>query len=192
MYGSTVLRDAKETWRSRRTQGGGCLHEFASHAIDLVNFFVGMPEAVSGSVLQSVCSSQVDDAVFSTFHYKSGAVGTLAVNWSDESCRKPVNRVEFFGTKGKLIADKHCCKMFLREPAPASGFSPGWNIRHITDLARPVRFYLRGNEFTNQLDYFVESIRRQRQENVCSFAEGWKTDVLIERIAADSQARTKV
>jgi predicted dehydrogenase len=187
MYGSTVLRDAKETWRTTKAQGGGCLREFASHAIDLMNYFVGMPDTVSGSVLQSVCSSEVEDAVYSTFHYRSGAVGTLAVNWSDESCRKPVNRVEFFGTKGKILADKHCCKVFLREVSAGSGFSRGWNVRYITDVAKPVRFYLRGNEFTRQLDYFIESMRIQRQDNVCSFERAWQTDLLIERIINDSQ-----
>ena len=32
------------TWRSSRQEGGGCLHDYASHVIDLMNFIVGPPE----------------------------------------------------------------------------------------------------------------------------------------------------
>ena len=36
MYGATVLKDSKGSWRGRSKSGGGCMYEFASHAIDIV------------------------------------------------------------------------------------------------------------------------------------------------------------
>ena len=44
MYGATVLKEAKGTWRSKRNTGGGCMNEFASHCIDLVAYLIGVAE----------------------------------------------------------------------------------------------------------------------------------------------------
>ncbi len=187
MYGATILKDAKNNWRGKKSAGGGCLYEFASHCIDLVLYFFGKPVQVKGSVLQSIYSSQVEDLVFSTFIYENGFSGTVMSNWSDESYRKPTNIFTIFGTKGKIIADKHAYKIYLREDIPNDyGFHQGWNTRHITDFAKPVRFYVRGNEFTRQLDYFVECVENGRQNNICNFYDGFVTDTVIEEISKDA------
>ena len=187
MYGATILRDAKSNWRGKKSSGGGCLYEFASHCIDLVLYFFGKPAQVKGSVLQSIYSSQVEDLVFSTFIYENGFSGTVMSNWSDESYRKPTNIFTIFGTKGKIIADKHAYKIYLKENSPNDyGFHQGWNTRYITDFAKPVRFYVRGNEFTRQLDYFVECVQNRQQANVCSFYDAYITDIVIEEIRRDA------
>ena len=96
----------------------------------------------------------------SNFIYKNGITGTIMVNWSDETYRKPTNIVKVFGTEGKIIADKHMYKLFLKKDRDELGFNKGWNTRYITDFAKSVRVYVRGNEFTRQLDYFVECIEK--------------------------------
>ena len=53
-YGPVVLRPKGTTWRSQKSEGGGCLFDYSCHAIDLLNYLVGRPIAVSGSVLNSV------------------------------------------------------------------------------------------------------------------------------------------
>jgi predicted dehydrogenase len=186
MYGATVLKGANATWRSKRNSGGGCMYEFASHCLDLVVFLLGAPERVAGSVLKSIYSSNVEDMVTSTLVYNNGLSGTVTVNWSDEAYRKPANIISFFGTKGKIIADKHAYKIYLREGQPLNGFHDGWNTRYITDFAKSVRLYVRGNEFTSQLDYFVDAILNNRTDNLASFAEGHRTDVLMDRIMEDA------
>lgn len=187
MFGCTVIRDNAGGWRSKKKMGGGCMYEFASHCIDIAVYFFGMPARVGGSVLQSIYSSQVEDLVSSNFMYDSGMSGSILVNWSDESYRKPTNIVKIFGTQGRMIADKHAYKVYLKQAAPEFGLEAGWNTRYITELAQGARFYVRGNEFTRQLDYFVESIEKQGRENVCSFAEALKTDILMEGIFRDAQ-----
>jgi predicted dehydrogenase len=186
MYGATVLKGANATWRSKRTSGGGCMYEFASHCLDLVVYLLGAPDRVAGSVLKSVYSSNVEDMVTSTVVYDNGLSGTVTVNWSDESYRKPANIISFFGTKGKIIADKHAYKIYLRQGQPQNGFHDGWNTRYITDFAKSVRVYVRGNEFTSQLDYFVDAILNNQTDNLASFAEGHKTDVLMDQIIEDA------
>lgn len=186
MYGATVLKGSNATWRSRRKSGGGCMYEFASHCLDLVVYLLGQPDRVAGSVSKSIYSSNVEDMVTSTLIYDSGLSGTVTVNWSDESFRKPANIVSFFGTRGKIIADKHAYKIFLKEDPPQNGFHEGWNTRYITDFARSVRVYVRGNEFTRQLDYFVDAILERQVDNLAGFSEGHETDVLMEKITIDA------
>lgn len=186
MYGPTVLKDSKGNWRGKQKMGGGCMYEFASHCIDLVVYLMGQPEKIAGSIMQSIYSSGVDDLVISNFIYNNGCSGTIMVNWSDETYRKPTNILNVFGTKGKIIADKHMYKIYLKEPNTEYGFHEGWNTRYITDFAKSVRFYVRGNEFTSQLDYFIDCIKENRFDNISSFDEAHKTDVIMDNIRQDA------
>jgi predicted dehydrogenase len=186
MYGATVLKDSKGTWRSKRNTGGGCMNEFASHCIDLVTYLIGIPDRISGSILQQIYSTQVEDLVCATFSYNRGFSGTIMVNWSDESVRRPTNIVTIWGTLGKIIADKHAYKIFLRSDNPHKGFRKGWNTRYITEFSDSVRFYVRGNEFTRQLDYFIGCIEKRSKVNLSSFSEAFKTDMIMQEIIADA------
>ncbi len=186
MYGATVLKDAKSGWRGTTKMGGGCMYEFACHAIDLVVYLVGVPDRIVGSVMQSIFSSGVEDLVTSTFIYDSGCSGTIASNWSDETYRKPANIFTIIGTKGKIVADKHEYKIYLKQADSTNDFHKGWNTRYITEFAKPVRFYVRGNEFTTQLDNVIDCVKNNRLENVCDFSEALKTDRIIERIRRDA------
>ena len=190
MYGATVLHDTSGNWRGQKKAGGGCMYEFASHNIDLVNFLLGPPDHVSGSVMQSVFSKHVEDLVSTNFHYATGATGYVTANWSDETYRKPANIITLLGNRGKLIANKHEYKVYLKEAAPDAGFDRGWNTRYITDFCKPVRFYLRGNEFTLQLDYFVASIETNRVETDFDFSKGLETDLVIAGIIRDAARKT--
>ena len=69
------------------------------------------------------------------------------------------------------------------------GLHDGWNTRYITDFGKSVRFYVRGNEFTRQLDYFVENVENKNTENISSFAEAHKTDIVIEKIIKDARGQ---
>ena len=189
MYGPTVLHEPT-SWRGRKAEGGGCLYDFASHSIDLGNYLFGDDAHPCGTVLQRIYSRDVEDAVYTTLLYPDGLRGSLLVNWSDPAYRKPSYRLEVLGREGKLIADLHAYKVYFRRAAPMSGFDSGWNTRYVTDFAQPVRFYLRGYEFTRQLDYFVDCVLTRRPAARCSFADGLATDRLMENIAADANART--
>ena len=186
MLGATITRDAKSSWRGKKNLGGGCMYEFVSHCVDLIVYLLGEPDIITGSVLQSVYSSDVEDVVSSTFLYDSGMSGTVLANWSDESFRKPTNRIEIFGKKGKIIADQYSYKVFLKEDFQDKGFVKGWNTRYITDLAKSVRFDVRGRVYTRQLDYFIDCIEQERTDNISSFAEAIKTDLIMEKIRIDA------
>ena len=186
MYGATVLKDSKSSWRGKRKTGGGCMFEFASHCIDLVVYLFDKPDKIVGSIMQSIYSSEVEDLVSASFIYTGGHSGSIFVNWSDETFRKPTNIIKIMGTKGKIIADKHAYKIYLKETDTKRGFDQGWNTRYITDFGKAVRFYLRGNEFTSQIDYFVDCIEEKKYDNISSFSEALKTDIIMEEIVQDA------
>jgi len=158
-YGPVVLRPKGSTWRAQKSEGGGCLFDYACHAIDLSNYLIGRPIAVSGTVLNSVFSSDVDDEIYSTLHFSDKLHGQLATNWSDESFRKMSVRLNFWGTNGRINVDRQEIQIYLRDQAAADdGFTKGWNVRYTTDLTQPVWFYVRGEEYSAQIDHFVHCI----------------------------------
>ncbi len=192
MFSGTVLKTGKsDSWRDSREQGGGALYEVASHAIDLANFLVGKPDKVIGSSLRKIHSRNVEDAVNATFLYGSGVLGTLYVNWSDASFRKPVNRIELFGTHGKMLADQHALKIFLTKEDPKHNLREGWITRYVTDLFKPVEFYVRGNEFSAQLYHFVDCVEKGSPESACSFRKASETLEVIENIVTDYSTNGK-
>ena len=147
---------------------------------------MGEPNRVNGSILQSIYSSEVDDFVATRFVYENNCYGTIVANWADPSYRKPANTLELIGTKGKILADKHMLKIFLNAEDPNNSLKSGWTTFYITELANGVRFYVRGNEFTRQLDYFVNCIEKGQTQNVSGFSEAIKTDTVINMIFDDA------
>lgn len=192
-YGPVVLQPKGATWRSSRTEGGGCLYDYASHAANLANYLFGMPSAVGGSVIRSIFSKDVDDEVYATLYYAGGSSGQLCINWSDETHRKMSMHVEAWGRNGKIIADRQECQIYLRSGSvPELNLKEGWNVRYTTELTQPVRYYVRGEEYTAQLDHFVECIEAGTSENVNSFAAGLETDLVLEMLQRDAAMGPRV
>lgn len=192
MYSRTITKsDESKTWRDSRENGGGAVIDMAAHAIDLVNYLLGKPDKVTGSSLTSIFSQNVEDAVNATFLYKNGISGTLNVNWSDESFRKPTNKIELFGSQGKILADQHGIKIFMKNESLENKLRVGWNTIYITDVFKQVPFYVRGNEFTAQLYHFIECINDKGKKNNCTFSDATATLDVIEAIFNDYELNGK-
>ena len=186
-FGPVVLRPKGGTWRSAKSEGGGALYDYACHAIDLVNFVVGTPIAVDGVVRQGVFSQDVDDEIYCTLRYADGASGQLSVNWSDESFRKMSTRISVWGTNGRITADRQECQIYLREPhAALPGVDKGWTIRYTTDLTEEVWYYLRGEEYSAQIDYFAESVDARRVDGENTFRSALDADRLVSMIVGQT------
>lgn len=184
-YGPVVLRQKGSTWRSKKNEGGGCLHDYASHVIDLINYYFGKPDKVSGTVLKKIYSRDVEDAVYSILSYKNGLSGSLSVNWSDETYRKMSTSITACGTKGKLVVNRQECQIYLKEAS--ANLEKGWNILYTTDLTKPVWFYLRGEEYSAQMDYFIGSATGRNKDNINSFESAAQTDMVIDMLTSDAR-----
>lgn len=188
-YGPVVLKPKGTTWRAQRAQGGGCLYDYAAHPLNLVNWYFGEPFGVGGSLLHRIYSQDTDDEVFATLYYDDGKSAHISVNWSDESCRKMSTKITVWGTNGRIYADRQECQVYLRDGSAApAGYGKGWNVRYTTALTEPVWFYLRGEEYSAQLDYFVRSIEEKGAAgNLNSFASALMTDRAISMMIADAE-----
>ena len=186
-YGPVVIKEKGSTWRSNPEEGGGCLYDYASHVINLVQEVIGRPEKIYGTILKSIYSKDVEDAVYSLMKLKNGVSGTLLVNWSDETYRKMATSLTVQGKKGKIICDATEIKIFLNEPSLSEKLDKGWTIKYITDFAIPVNFYLRGEEYSAQIDYFVDCINNNRQPQYNSFEQALYTDRVIEMIVENAK-----
>jgi len=190
-YGPVVLRRKGSTWRSAKSEGGGALYDYACHAIDLVNFIVDTPTSVGGVVRNSVFSRDVDDEVYATMQFAGGASGQLCVNWSDESFRKMSTKISVWGTNGRITADRQECQLYLREPHEAlPGVDKGWTVRYTTDLSDEVWFYLRGEEYSAQIDYFAQSVQARRLDGENSFASALDADRVVAMMLGEAVAPT--
>ncbi len=180
-FGPVVLRQKGSTWRSSKNEGGGALYDYACHAIDLVNFVHSAPCDVSGIVRKSIFSNDVDDEVYCTMHFANGGSGQLSVNWSDESHRKMSTKISVWGTNGRLVADRQECQTFLRSKHSAlTDYELGWTVKYTTDLTNDVWFYLRGEEYSAQIDYFFQNIHAKRTGGQNSFRTALATDQVVE------------
>ena len=186
-YGPVVTREKGGTWRSKPEEGGGCLYDYASHVINLVQEIIGQPTKVGGLLLKSIYSKGVEDAVYCLLTLKNGVSGVLSVNWSDETYRKMSTSITVFGKKGKIVCDATELKIYLKEASKTEGLEKGWTIKYITDLAIPVNYYLRGEEYSAQIDYFIDCMINKKEPVYNTFEQGLYTDKVIEMLSNNSK-----
>ena len=91
-------------WRATwAVECGGVLLNQALHQLDLLQWFVGMPQKVS-----ALCSFgkwhdiEVEDDVTALLEYENGATGVFVTTTGEPH---GVNRLEIVGTKGKLLLE---------------------------------------------------------------------------------------
>ncbi len=185
-YGPVVLKAQGSTWRSNRSAGGGSLYDYAAHPLNLINWYLGEPVAAGGTVLQSIFSRDTDDAVYTTLDFPGRATAQLCVNWSDESVRKMTTQISIWGTQGRIYADRQECHVFLRPGEPPSGYEEGWNVRYTTDLTEPVAFYLRGEEYSHQLEEFARRIAAGETKGENDFDSAVVTDRSLHLMRSDA------
>ena len=137
---------------------------------------------VHGSDLSYVVRPHPERFVPYSLEGTDGAAGILETNWSDETYRKMSTTVAVHGSKGKLVVDRQELKLYLREGAEFERYAEGWNTRYITDLQKPVSFYLRGEEYSAQVESFLEAVRTENTAHENSFASAYETDRIVDLI----------
>jgi scyllo-inositol 2-dehydrogenase (NADP+) len=181
-YGPVVVRTPGRSWRSRRGSGGGSLYDYAAHPLDLLTWYLGDPVSVNGAHLTSIHSTETDDAVAATISYAT-ATAVLNVNWSDDSQRKMSTRISLWGDAGRINVDRYEAQVYLSGRAPVpEGYEEGWNVRYGTDLQAAPVFYVRGEEYSQQLEDFVRRVAERDVEGVSTFASALATDRVIAAI----------
>jgi hypothetical protein len=84
--------------------------------------------------------------------------------------------------KEKFICDATELKIYFKEADCPAPYTKGWNIKHINDFAEEVDFYLRGEEYSAQVDYFIKATKGKVPNNKNTFESAWLTDNVIDKI----------
>ena len=98
-------------------------------------------------------------------------------------------QITVLAKKGKIVVDAQELRVFFREDTVEDTYEKGWNMRWVTDLSPQVRFYLRGEEYSAQIDYFIDCIKDKSLDNINSFASAYATDRVVDFIKRDAQAK---
>ena len=190
-YGPVVLKAKGSTWRSQKDEGGGALYDYAAHPLDLLTWYFGRPESVSGTVLGKVFSAEIEDEVYTTIDWGRGLSGQLSVNWSDESQRKMTTRITIWGTNGRINVDRQECQVYLREAQVGlPEYTQGWNVRYTTELSEPVAFYVRGEEYSAQIDAWVRRIQQGELSGPGDFKDAAVTDEVLAALVSNDGGGT--
>lgn len=185
-YGPVITKPKGGSWRAVPEEGGGCLNDYASHVINLIQEVISRPTQVRGTLLKKFYSVGVEDGVYSTLSLANGLTGNLSVNWSDETYRKMSTSLMVFGENGKIICDATEIKIYMKSEMESEKLAKGWTIKYITDLVQPVQFYLRGEEYSHQIDYFIKNIIQGQPTVTNSFEQALYTDKVIEMLKTDA------
>jgi hypothetical protein len=97
-------------------------------------------------------------------------------------------QITLMGKKGKIIADATELKIHLKEDDQRLGLTKGWTIKDITMLTDNVGFYLRGEEYSSQIDYFIDCIKVKKLQNRSSFESASQTDEVISLLLNDKSS----
>jgi predicted dehydrogenase len=181
-YGPVVTKEKGNTWRSNPVEGGGCTSDYASHVVNLIQEVISRPLKINGTLLKSIYSKGVDDAVYALLTLENEISGVLLVNWSDDTYRKMSTSLTIQGKKGKIFCDATEIRIFMKEANQKEKLEKGWTTKYITDFAIPVNFYLRGEEYSAQIDYFVDNVMNKKQGSYNTFEQGLHTNKVIEMI----------
>lgn len=84
-------RDYKESYSSSKEKGGGVLRDL-SHELDYMVFLFGAPEKLT-SISKKISSLEIDsdDHCTTLFHFPSGLVGTVEMNYLDRNHRRTLS-----------------------------------------------------------------------------------------------------
>ena len=142
-YLSNTIEKKPTGWRNGSFSG--VLNEMGSHVIDLIQYIVGNDQMEVLSSKKESIVSDIDDIVEATLKTKNDISISMYFNWVKKEVRKPVFGIE--------IQMKDGYKYSIDQQQINKYSSTGDFIEKVavTDLAKPVPFYLRGVDFTDQM-----------------------------------------
>jgi predicted dehydrogenase len=175
---SSVFKEGRG-WRFKKGEGGALL-DLGSHLIDLLTFYFGVPDWVSGFDIQ-IASKQVEDFTHALFGFESGLRGYVDVSWSVEGYRLPETKIEVIGSEGRIeVSDD---RLFVsgnqsKEDSEGKEFTA-------PDLYKGVSFLVGEPEYCTEDEFFLNSIRNGKEAHP-DFSDATIVNKVIEGIHKSS------
>jgi predicted dehydrogenase len=124
----------RASWNYRRQDGGGLVLDMYPHWRYLLTSLVGPIKAVSCRRVTQIprridesgkpYDVDVEDEVFATFEFESGALAQVTTSWASRVKRDDLIQVQIDGTLGSAVAGGHRC--FVQSLAATP--KPVWNV----------------------------------------------------------------
>jgi predicted dehydrogenase len=166
-YLSHTLDKKPKGWRNG--EYSGVLNEMGSHIIDLLNYIVGLDGYKVIKASKKSVVSDVDDIVDATLKVDDREI-ELYLNWVNKDIRKPVFGLELELKNGQHVFIDQQIIRITQEGEIIKQIS-------VTDLGATVPFYLRGVDFTKQMEDLIGSTN-----TMCTMGEALKVNLIIKDI----------
>ena len=188
MMGNVVTQPDSGSWRTDFQRGGGCLNEYGPHLLDLCRSIFGDVRTLGSAKFGQVHSTRGDDNFEIGWTHASGAEGALWLDWCDTSRRKSAMDLQVDFEHGQVRANNAELSVQLH---PGAVIDPVQQAALDAPLLPyPVNFYLRGEEFSLQLEIFLQRVlgRPLLRADIdpgmaASIQDGLAVDSLIKDIA---------
>jgi scyllo-inositol 2-dehydrogenase (NADP+) len=159
MAGNVITAPGGDSWRTDFSHGGGCLNEYGPHLFDLCRFIFGEVATLGAAQAGYVHSTRADDRMHLDWTHASGVPGALQLDWCDLTQRKSLIRFDVHLQHGRIEADNAQLTVSLHDDAPLTEEERAEMQAPVLPL--PVSLYLRGEEYSLQLEAFLGAIAGQ-------------------------------
>lgn len=144
-------------WRyDPKLSGGGVLMTQNTHLLDLLLWYFGTVDTVSGHTSQ-LYSTTVEDHAHVVFRFKSGLHGSLDASWSVRGYRTPSITIFVQGRNGELTVTDDDVTLTLDKSA--GSLDAGQHLWRQPDLNEVVPFDIGGAHYTLEALDFLSAVR---------------------------------
>jgi scyllo-inositol 2-dehydrogenase (NADP+) len=190
MRGNVITKQpASSSWQSDFARGGGCLNEYGPHIIDLVSFIFGSICEVGAVSVGRVYSILADDRICIDCIHDNATSGQIDIDWCDTTKRKSVIEFQVRFEYANVRVDNSAVEINWHDNVLLSPQARA----HVDVPVQPqnVEYYLRGEEFSLELEEFLGvCVGRQlgidesiADDTTPRLKDGFVVDKLIDEIA---------
>lgn len=151
MLGNVVSKETPKTWRNTGV-GSGCIYDYGCHVIDLSLYLFGRPSITNCLEKKELFQEGVVDKFIAELVYDKEFKLQVNCDWANSTVRKAGIEIEIC-TKNEVIWTDG--QLLQIRGAKQENLT-------IKDLNTDVSYYLRGEEFQNQLDEFVKQANTKK------------------------------
>jgi predicted dehydrogenase len=134
VFDGEQYRSQRSSWNYRKADGGGLVLDMYPHWRYLLSSLIGSIKAVSCRKATrqpkrwdengKPFDVDVEDEVFATFEFESGALAQVTTSWASRVKRDDLIQIQIDGTLGSAVAGGHKCFTQTLAATP----TPAWNV----------------------------------------------------------------
>jgi predicted dehydrogenase len=173
VFDGEVYPSQRSSWNYRKADGGGLVLDMYPHWRYLLSSLIGPIKAVSCRKVTQIPKRRdegghpydvdVEDEVFATFEFESGALAQVTTSWATRVKRDDLIQIQIDGTLGSAVAGGHRC--FVQSLAATP--KPVWNV----EVPQATNFDAQWQEVPD-IDPFKNSYRWGWEQFLLHIADG--------------------